>query len=297
MNRIEVGSKAEQEPRKVREHAGEVKKESVPQEYAQLADTIDPAEHGIVVPRELPKGADAKAAWEHQDQVEMVFTKVLARVSGAARDAGELLAGRELYYQLVEMEEKRKSGAKQDLLVASEKHEQLLRVQEKADPHIREKVSIARDISQEVRAFQEDPKTKNVMDYFARRTDMITEQGLPAEVAPATVPEMRAVTRAEMPSARRKQEKRVDTLGETIIKTSAELDPKFIHSDTMLALDVRGGASLPGVEAVAEKIASIGSTHRMQQEVIEHGKHLLTHIAQEVREAGVLYGKTERKAA
>lgn len=296
MNRIEAGQKAEQEPQRAREHVREVEAGSIPQEHAQLVDTIDQFRQDIVIPPELPKGADAKAAWEHQDQVEIMFTKVLARVSGAARDASELLVGMDLYHQIVEMNEDRRAGAKKKLLAASEKHEQLLRAQEKADPHIRDKTSVARDILQRVQEFQNDLKTKNVMDYFTRRTDMITTQGLPAEVAPATVPEMRAVTRAEMPSARQKREKRVDTLGETIIKTPEELDRALIHSKTLLALDTPS-PSLPSTEAVAEKIASIGGTHRMQQEVIEHGKHLLAHIAREVREAGVLYGKTERKAA
>lgn len=296
MNRIEAGQKAEQAPRKGHERVREIKKESVPQEYAQLADTVDEFRQDIVVPPELPKGTDAKAAWEHQDQTEMVFTRIMARVSGAARDAGELLIGRDLYHQIVEMDERRRAGAKKELLAASAKHEQLLQTQEKADPHIREKESVARDVLQRVQEFQNDPKTKNVMDYFARRTDMITQQGLPAEVAPATVPEMRAVTRAEMPSARQKRERRVNTLGETIIKTPEELDRALVHSKTLLALDTPG-ASLPSTEAVAKKIASIGGTHKMQEEVIEQGRGVLAYIAQEVREAGVSYGKTERKAA
>lgn len=296
MNRIEAGQREGRESPRAQEHVREVEVELIPQEHAQLVDTIDQFLQDIVVPPELPKGVDAKAAWEHQDQMEMVLTKALARVSGAARDASELLVGRGLYHQIVEMNENRRAGVKKKLLAASEKHEQLLRAQEKTDPHIREKTSVARDILQRVQEFQDDPKTKNVMDYFTHRTDMIITQGLPAEVAPATVPEMRAVTRAEMPSARQKREKRVDTLGETIIKTPEELDRALIHSKTLLALDTPS-PSLPSTEAVAKKIASIGSTYRMQQEVIEHGKYLLAHIAREVREAGVLYGKTERKAA
>mgnify|MGYP001560875729 CR=1 FL=1 len=86
--------------KEARERAREAHGETIPEKYAQLADTTDPNKNEIAYPKKLPDHADAKTKWEQQDQMEMSFTKVMARVSGAMRDAGDVLIGPEAYRAL-----------------------------------------------------------------------------------------------------------------------------------------------------------------------------------------------------
>lgn len=286
MNRIEAGQKAEQEP--------------IPREYAQLADTLDPRKNEISYPEALPEAADAKTKWEHADEMEMAFTKVLARVGGAAREAGDVLVGTEMYNQLlrvVQAQERLKRVAeddlgvfykeKQEIAAAEQMLEQMVRAREATDPAVRKKLTTTKDILKLVTGFQEDLKTKNVMEYFNRRSEMIEREGLPAEVAPATLPEVRVVTKPDRPAARR---------GETVAQEVGHAET--IISDTMLAIDTnREITPLPSADAVSQKIESIGGIYKMQQDVIEAGGRVLARVAKQIREVGVLYGNAERKVA
>ena len=299
MNKFEMKQAAESP----REHvsAREAHGETIPEKYAQLADTTDPNKNEIAYPKKLPDHADAKTKWEQQDQMEMSFTKVMARVSGAMRDAGDVLIGPEAYRALALVDVQRQAlekvpkddvGAyfqeKQQFDAAQQALEATLRAREAVDPAIRKKLKITEGLLELVNKFQGDPRTKNVMDYFNQRNELVEREGMPAEVAPPTVPDMKAITRAERPVARRKEREEQELAHrDTII------------SDTLLlAVDPeRVQTPAPTLEVIAKKIESIGGTYKMQEEVMESGGRVLGSIAKKIREAGIMQGNAERKAA
>lgn len=298
MNKFEMKQAAESP----REHvsAREAHGETIPEEYAQVADTTDPNKNEITYPGKLPDHTDAKTKWEHEDQMELSFTKVLARVGGAMRDAGDVLVGPETYRALALVDVQREAlekvskediGAyfkeKQQLDAAQQALEATLRAREAVDPAIRKKLKITEGLLELVNKFQGDLTTKNVMDYFNRRNEMVEREGMPAEVAPPTVSDMKAITRSERPVARHKERERQELAHrETII------------SDTMLVVDPEWARTpAPTMEMVAKKLESIGGTYKMQEEVLQRGGRVLGSITKQIREAGSMYGNAERKSA
>lgn len=293
-------AREEESLREARERAREAHGKMIPEEYAQLADTLDPDENEITYPEKLPDHADFKTKWEREDQMEMSFVKVTARVGSAGREAGDLLVGPEIYraFALVDIQREALEkipeddlGAyfreKQQLDAAQQALEATIRAREAVDPAIRKKFQITEDIAELANKFHRDPRTKNVTDYFNRRSEMVEREGIPAEVAPPTVPDMKSITRAERPVARRNEREEQELAHrDTII------------SDTMLIVDAeRAQKSTPTMEVIAKKLELIGGTYTMQEEVIRSGGRVLGGIAKKIREAGIMYGNTERKAA